>query len=152
MGSLFFVFGSAVGAAVAWFAGRRECSRSTVAALNGVAGGLLGILTSASGGTMAPATAAGLGLLGTAAPLTLCVTPLGPVATSAGISSAVRRLAATLALALVCGISCATLGFVSVESVHQMSDKEDGSKPVGYPIMMSLTPSRAPTAAFPHRL
>jgi hypothetical protein len=152
MGSLFFDFGSAVGAALAWFVGRRERARSTVATLNGVACGLLGILTSASGGTMAPATEAGLGLLGTAAPLTLCMTPLSPVATSAGISSAVRHLAATLALALVYGISCATLGFVSVESVRHISGKENGGKPVDYPIMMSLKPSCTPSAAFPRCL
>jgi hypothetical protein len=138
MGPLFFTLGSAVGAALAWFVGRRERNRSTIVALNGITCGLLGVLTSASGGTTAPAIEAGLGLLGTAAPLTLCMTPLRAVATRTGILSAVRHLAPTLALALVCGISCATLGFVSVESVHYTSGK--------------VQPSHPPSSAVPRRL
>jgi hypothetical protein len=152
MGSLFFVLGSAVGAALAWFVGCRERSRSTIAALNGVAGGLLGILMSASWGTMTPATEAGLGLLGTAAPLTLCMTALSPVGRSGRISSAVRHLAARLALALVCGISCATLGFVSVESLRYVGVKENEGKAENYPIMMSPKPSGKPGAVSPRGL
>jgi hypothetical protein len=120
--SLFFAFGSAVGAALAWFVGRREPSRSTVFALTGIACGLLGVLTSASGGT------------------------------TAGIPSAVRHFSATLALAVVYGIGCATVGFVSVASVRHSFVEESVDKPVCYPIMMSLKPSRTPSAAFPRRL
>jgi len=152
MGSLSFAFGSAVGAALAWFVCRGEPSRSAVFALNGIACGLLGVLMSAGGGKTAPAIEAGLGLLGTAAPLTLCMTPLRAVASRAGISSVVRHLAVTLALALVSGISCATLGFVSVECVRYIFGKENNvGKPVD-PIMMSLKPFDTPSAAFPRRL
>jgi hypothetical protein len=82
MGLLFFAFGSGVGAALAWFVGRREPSRSTVFAFNGIACGLLGVLASASKGTTTPAIEAGLGLLGTAAPLTLCMRPFRAVASA----------------------------------------------------------------------
>ncbi|MGH3556125.1 hypothetical protein [Mycobacterium sp.] len=137
---MFFGFGSAVGAALAWLVGRNEPSRSTVVALNGTACGLLGVLTSASGHTTASAVEAGLGLLGTAAPLTLCMTPLRPIATCAAIPSAMRYLAATLALALVYGIGCATLGFVFMEGVRHISGKENSGKPMGYSIIMSRKP------------
>ena len=155
MGLLFFAFGSGVGAALAWFVGRREPSRSTVLAFNGIACGLLGVLASASKGTTTPAIEAGLGLLSTAAPLTLCMRPFRAVASRAGIACAVRHLAATLALALVYGITCATLGFVSVVSVRHVfgvryiSDKENVGKRVDYSIMMSLNPSHTPSAALP---
>jgi hypothetical protein len=153
MGSLCFVLGSAFGAVLAWFVSCRERSRSTVAAVNGVAGGLLGILMSASWDTMTPATEAGLGFLGTAAPLTLCMTPLGSAATSARISSAVRDFAARLALALICGVSCATLGFISVESLRYIGVKEnEGEAAEEYPVMMSYTLSGEPSAVIPHRL
>ena len=152
MGALFFAFGSAVGAALAWFVGHREPSRSTIIALNGIACGLLGVLTSVSWGTTAPAVEAGLGLFGTAAPLTSCMTPMRAVASRARIASAVRHLAATLALALLSGISCATLGFVSVESVRHISGEQNIGKPVDYLIMMSLKPSHPPSAALPRRL
>lgn len=147
MSSLFFVFGSALGAVLSWFVSCKERRRSTVAALNGVAAGLLGILMSASGGTMAPVTEAGLGLLSTAAPLTLCMTPLRPVATGAEFFPAVGRLAATLALALVYGISCATVGFMSAESVRDISSKENDRKAADYLIRVSLEPSETPSAA-----
>jgi hypothetical protein len=151
LGSLFFAIGSAVGAALAWFVGRLEPSRSTGFALNGITCGLLGALTSASGDTNPPANEAWLGLLGTAAPLTSCMPPLRAVASSAGISSVARYLAVTLALALVSGISCATLGFVLVESARHISDKENVGKSVD-PIMISLKPFHPPDAAFPRRL
>jgi MFS family permease len=122
MRSLFFAFGSAVGAALAWFVGRREPSRSTVFALTGIACGLLGVSTSASEGT------------------------------TAGIASAVRHFSATFAIALVYGIGCATVGFVSVASMRRIFGKESLDKPVRYPIMMSLKPSHTPSAAFPRRL
>jgi len=152
MGSLCFVLGSAFGAVLAWFVGCRERSGSMVAAFNGVAGGLLGIVMSASWDTMTPATEAGVGLLGTAAPLTLCMTPLSPAATSARISSAVRNLAARLALALVFGISCTTLGFISVESLRYIGVKENEGKAADYPIKISAKPSGEPSSVFPHRL
>ena len=47
---------------MAWFVGCRERNRSTAAAINGVAAGLLGLVL--------PATEAVIGLLGTAVPLT----------------------------------------------------------------------------------
>lgn len=151
MASLFFALGSTVGAALAWFVGHRQSSRSTVVAVNGIASALLGVLTSASTGMTPSAVEAGFGLLGTVAPLTLCMTP-SRVVGAAGIASAVRHLAATLALALVCGISCATLGFVTEESVRHFSDQENLGKPVGYPIVMPLRPSFTVSAAFPRRL
>ncbi len=137
MGSLVFVCGSAAGAALAWLIGRRDRSRSTIAALCGVSCGLLGMLISASGGTVAPATEAGMGFLGTVAPLTLCTATLNPVATSAEISSAVRYFTATLALALVYGIGCATLGFVSVQGLRHVSREDEEGKAADYPIMLS---------------
>lgn len=153
MGSLFFAFGSAVGAALSWFfVGRVEPSRSTAFALNGIACGMLGALVSASRGTNVPAVEAGLGLFGAAAPLALCMTGLRAVASRAAISSVVRHLAASLALALVSGISCATVGFVLVESVREISAKENIGKPVGYPIMIYLKFSGTPGRAFCRRL
>jgi hypothetical protein len=152
MGSLFFVCGSAAGAALAWLVGRRDRSRSTVAALNGVSCGLLGMVMSISGGTTAPVTEAGLGLLGAAAPLTLCMTLMSPVATSAGVFSAVRHLTATLALALVCGIGCATVGFVLVPGVRHISRKDDEGKAADASIMLSPKHSGTPGAPFPRRL
>jgi hypothetical protein len=133
VGLLFFVMGSAFGAVFAWFVSCREPSLSTVVVLNGVVGGLLGIVMSASWGTTTPATEAGLGLLSTAAPLTLCITPVGLAGTSGRITSAVRRLAARLGIALICGISCATLGFVSVESVRSIEIKENQVRAVNHP-------------------
>lgn len=59
-------------------------------------------------GMTASAIEAGLGLLGTAALVTLCMTPLSAVASRAAIPFAVRHLAATLVLALVYGIGCVT--------------------------------------------
>jgi hypothetical protein len=120
MGPLFFGFGSALGAVLAWFVGDREPSRSTVVAFNGIACGLLGALTTVSWFATSPVIEGGLGLFGTAAPLTLCMTPLRAFANRAAIASAVRHVAATLALALVYGITCAALGFVSVVSAHQI--------------------------------
>jgi hypothetical protein len=139
MGELFFVCGSVVGAALAWLVGRGDRSRSTAVTLTGVSCGLLGALTSLSGGTMAPMTQAGFGLLGAAAPLTLCMASLGTGGTSARIPSAVRGLAARLALALVCGISSATLGFVSVESLRYIGVKEYETRAEDNPIMMTPT-------------
>lgn len=152
MGSMLFIVGSAVGAALALFVSRRQPSRSTVVVLNGVAGGLLGILISASMGSTAPAVEAGLGFLGTAAPLTLCMTSLRPLATTVGISSPVRHVAATLALSLIYGISCAASGFMLAEGVRQISVKENGGKYFGCPPMTSLRTPGAPRAAFPQSL
>ena len=152
MGSLCFVVGSALGAGLAWFVGCRQRSRTTVAAFNGVAGGLLGMMMSATWDAMTPATEAGLGLLGTAAPLTLCMTPLSPAATGARISSMVRDLTARLALALIFGISCTTLGFISVESLRYVGVKENEGKAADYPIMMSPEPSGEPGAVLRRRL
>jgi hypothetical protein len=156
MESLFFAFGSALGAALAWLVGRREPSRSTVVAVNGIAGGLLGALTLLGGRSTSLAIEAGLGLFGTVAPLTLCMTPLRAVESRTGVASVVRHFAATLALALVCGISCAILGFVSVASVHHMLRHISGNQHLGqpavYPIMMSLKPFHTPTPASLRRL
>jgi hypothetical protein len=148
MGPLFFVCGSAAGAALAWLFSRRDRSRTTVAALNGVSCGLLGMVMSTSGGTAAPVTEAALGLLGAAAPLTLCMTLMSPVATSAGMFSAVRRLTATLALALVFGIGCATMGFVLVPGVWHISRKDEG-RATDHPIMLSPRYSGTPGATSP---
>ena len=148
MGSLFFVCGSAAGAALAWLFGRRDRRRSTVAALNGVSCGLLGMVMSISGGTPAPVTEAALGLVGAAAPLTLCMTLVSPVATSAGVFSAVRRLTATLALALVFGIGCATMGFVLVPGVWHISRKDEG-RAADSSIVLSPKNSGEPVTTFP---
>lgn len=141
MGSLLFAFGSAAGAALAWLVSRIQPRPSTGLALNGIASVLLGALMSASGISNAAVTDAGLGLLSTAAPLTLCMTRLCAAAGPAGIAAVVRHLAAMLALALASGISCATLGFVAVESVREMSVKQDQVQPVGYPTTMSSNTS-----------
>ncbi|OBI05569.1 hypothetical protein A5679_13375 [Mycobacterium scrofulaceum] len=122
MGSLLFAFGSALGAALAWLTGRREPSRSTIVALSGIASGLLGALTAASWRNTVPGIEIGLGLLGTAAPLTFCIAPAA--VSRARVTSVVRHFTATLAVALVCGITCATAGFVSVVSIRQLSRKE----------------------------
>lgn len=149
MGSLFFALGSAVGAAVAWLVVRGQPHWSTGFALNGIACGLFGALMSATRDTNVPdIIEAGFGLLSTAAPLTLCMTGSRVVGGRARISAAGRQLAATLALALVSGVSCATVGFVSVEGVRQISIKESTVKPVGYPIMLSVRPFHAPSTAF----
>ena len=149
MGSLFFAFGSTVGAAVAWLVVRSHPRWSTGFALNGIACGLLGALLSATRDTNAPAIVeAGFGLLTTAAPLTLCMTGARVLGDDAGIFSTGRHLAATLALALVSGVSCATVGFMSVEGVRQISVKESSVKPLGSPNMMSLRLFHAPGAAF----
>jgi hypothetical protein len=145
MGALFFVVGSVGGAVVAWFIGRRERNRSTPAAINGVAAGLLGLVLSASYEAVTPATEAVVGLLGTAVPLTLCMSPSGPTATSARISAAIRRLAGSLALTLVCGISCAALGFVSVEAMRYVGIKESEGKAPGKPIVTSPKPTGEPS-------
>src|SRR5947209_6862531 len=144
MGALFFVVGSVGGAVVAWFIGCRERNRSTAAAINGVAAGLLGLVLSASYEAVTPATEAVVGLLGTAVPLTLCVSPSDPTAPRARISAAVRRLAGRLALALVCGISCAALGFVSVEAMRYVGIKESEDKVPGKPIVTSPMPAGEP--------
>lgn len=151
MASLLFAFGSAIGAALAWFAGRREPSRPTLVGLSGVACGLLGALTAASWRTTAPGIEVGLGLLGTAAPLTICMAPLPAAATRAGITAAVRHFTATLALALVCGIGCATVGFVSVVSIRQLSRKEHLHRSAEPPAQMWLQRSHPPSADFAGR-
>jgi hypothetical protein len=148
MGELFFVCGSVVGAALAWLVGRGDRSRSTVATLTGVSCGLLGALTSFSGGTMAPITQAGFGLLGAAAPLTLCVTSVHAGATTAGISSTVGRYGATLMLVLVYGIGCATVGFLSAAGVRHLSHKANVGEVADHSIL-SPTYSGMPAAAFP---
>lgn len=149
MGSLFFAFGSAVGAAVAWLIVRGYPQWSTGFALNGVACGLLGALLSATRGTSTPAIVeAGFGFLTTAAPLTLCMTGARVVGEGAGIFSAGRHLATTVALALVSGLCCAIVGFVAVESVRDISIKESTVKTVGHPIMLSLSLFHAPDTTF----
>jgi hypothetical protein len=152
VGPLLFAFGSALGAALAWFAGLDRRSRSTGFALNGIACGLLGALTWLSRGTHVPAAEVGYGLLSTAAPLTLCVTDLRAVAGLAEMSAVVRRFAATLALALVSGISCATLGFVSMEGASQISTKVNEGKSADHPIVRSLQGWQAPGAVSSRRL
>ena len=148
MGELFFVCGSVVGAALAWLVGRIDRSRSMAAALAGVSCGLLGVLASMSGGTMAPMAQAGFGLLGAAAPLTLSVTSVDSAATTAGVSSAVRRYSATLVLALVYGIGCATVGFVSAAGVRHLSYSGNVSEPADHSIL-STAHSGRPATAFP---
>jgi hypothetical protein len=151
MGELFFVCGSVVGAALARLVGRTDRSRSMAGALTGVWCGLLGALTSMSGGTMAPMTQAGFGLLGAAAPLTLCVASVNPASTTGGSSSAVRRYSATLVLALVYGIGCATVGFALAYGVKYDGHKEFVGQAADY---STLSPaySGTPHAAFPRCL
>lgn len=144
MGSLSFAFGSAMGAALAWLVVRREPSRSTVVTLNGVACGLLGLFTSACGGTTTPVARVEIAFLGTAAPLTLCMSPLRAIARRGAIPSMLRQFAITLAAALVSGVSCAILGFVTIEGVRQISAREQGVEPLGFPAVTSLQLSRIP--------
>ena len=129
---------------MAWFVGCREQNRSTAAAINGVAAGLLGLVLSASYEAVTPVTEAVVGLLGTAVPLTLCMSPSDPTAASVRISAAVRRLAGRLALTLVCGISCAALGFVSVEAMRYVGIKESEGKVPGKPIVTSSAAEPSP--------
>jgi len=120
MGELVFICGSVVGAALALLVSCGDRSRSTAAALTGVSCGLFGVLTAMTGGTITPMTQAGFGLLGAAAPLTLCLTSTNPAPTSAGIWSVARRYSATLALVLLYGTGCATAGFVSVTGLRYL--------------------------------
>lgn len=129
MGNLFFFGGSVVGAALAWFVGRGDRSRSMAAALTGVSCGLLGVLASMSGGTMTPMTQAGFGLLGAAAPLTLCLTSVNTATTTEERSSAIRRYSATLTLSLLYGIGCAVMGFALGYGVKYDSHKEFVGQP-----------------------
>jgi hypothetical protein len=151
--SISFVFGSAAGTAVAWFLTRGERSRLTVAVITGAVCGLLGIATSAIQGTAGLAAEAELGLLGAAAPLTLCMTPLNRRLADSEISSIVRHLAATLSVALVYGISCATVGFVSTESVRLfISAGGTEERPVDYPITTLRSPPGTPNSSVFGRL
>lgn len=144
MPSLFFVLGSAAGAVIAWYVARGELSRGAVAAITGVVCCMLGITTSASHGTTGLVTEAGLGLLGAAAPLTLCTNRLNRSLDQSQVFAAVRRLVLTLAVALVYGISCATVGFVSSESVRLFfSASGTGEEPVDHPIPAPWSPAGA---------
>lgn len=147
MNPLLFASGSVAGAALAWFVDRGGVSRSALLALNGIACGMFGAVASASGGADTPAVEAGFGILGTAAPLTLCLTRSRAAAGRTGIPFAIRHFAAALALALVSGTGCATVGFVAVEGVRQISGKERRGIPVGCPFAVSPRPDRSPTAA-----
>lgn len=152
MGPLLFAFGSALGAVVAWLVGRHEPDRATVFAFNGIACGLLGALTTASWRSSAPAIEVGLGLLGTVAPLTLCMIGLPPVASRARVVPALRHFATTVALALVFGMACATIGFVSVVGVRHLSAKMNVGESVGSEIELWPKPFHAVSAAAPGRL
>jgi len=110
--SLFFAFGSAVGAVAAWFIARRERSRLTVAAVTGVTCCLLGIVTSTIQRGTGLVPEAGLGLFGAAAPLTLCLRPTSLIGARSEIFSTVRRRAITLGVTLAYGICCASVGFM----------------------------------------
>jgi hypothetical protein len=123
MGALFFVCGSAAGATLAWFVGRRERSRSTIAAFNGLACALFGIVAVAGGGATSPVTQAGVGLLGTVTPLTWCAT-VTPVVTGGGVAGAARRFSSALALSLLYGIGCAVVGFALAYAVKYDGHKE----------------------------
>jgi hypothetical protein len=147
VGPFLFAFGSALGAVVAWFVGRHEPDRATVFAFSGIVSGLLGALTTASWRSTAPAIEVGLGLLGTAAPLTLCLTRLPATASRGGAAAALRRFVATLALALVFGIACATIGFVSVVGVRHLSEKMNLGESAGSPIELWRKPFHALSAA-----
>ncbi|MEY8014808.1 hypothetical protein [Mycobacterium servetii] len=144
MDAILFASGSAVGAVLAWLVVRGGPSRSTVLALNGIACGLFGALGSASLGANMPAVEFGFGLLGTAAPLTLCLNR--SVIGSVGIPATVRHLAVGLAFALVSGIGCATVGFVAVHGVRQISGKERRGIHVGCPSTVSPESVRISTA------
>jgi hypothetical protein len=146
VGALLVVLGSAAGAVIPWLVIREGTSAATGFALNGLVCGLLGALASASRGTSTPAIDVALGFLGTAAPLTLCLAGLPGVGSSTQISALVRRFAATFALALVSGTCCATVGFVLVESVRQISVKEDGGESLSYLLMTSSTTPRSGNA------
>ena len=121
MDTLYFACGSAAGAALACLVDRRDRGRLVIAALSGVSCGLLGIVLAMSNNAAAPVTETCLGLLSTAAPLTLCVPSVRPAATNADLLLATRRFSATLLLALVYGIGCATVGFVSVPAARHMA-------------------------------
>jgi hypothetical protein len=149
MGSLSFIFGSAVGAAGAWFLSRRALIPSTLVVFSGVVAGVLGMVILASWRSHTPASEFGLGLLSTVAPLTLCLTPMRLVATSEGIVSTVRAFTARLALALVCGISCAILGFVLLLSLRYVEVKENEGKAVSRLITNSPRPSGLPGLRLP---
>lgn len=121
MDILYFACGSAAGAALACRIDRRDRGRLAIAALSGLSCGLLGIVLAMSNDAAAPVTETCLGLLGTAAPLTLCVPSVRPAATNADLLFATRRFSATLFLALVYGIGCATVGFVSVPAARHVA-------------------------------
>lgn len=123
MGVLYFACGSAAGAALAYLVDRCDRGRSVIAALCGLSCGLLGVVLAMSSEAATPVTETCLGLLGTVAPLTLCVPSVRPAATNADLLFATRRFAATLLLALVYGIGCATIGFVSVTAAGHMACK-----------------------------
>lgn len=153
MGSVFFAFGSAIGAAITCFVVRGKSHWSTAFALNGIVCGLLGALFSATGNTSTRAIIeSGSGFLATAVPLTLCISGLRAVSDWAGVFSPRHHLATALGLTLVSGLSCATVGFVAVKSVHNISIKESRVNPLGYPVMMSLWLFRAPGTASRGRL
>lgn len=149
MGSLLFVVGSALGAVVAWIANRRVRSRSTIAALNGVVGGLIGMLTSVGAGMAAPAVEVGLGLLTAAAPLTLCIAPVGA---GASIVSGLRRLTVTLALSLAYGTGCAAVGFVVVHGVRYVCYEQSKGKAAPDPGPVSPGQPGSPSAISRGRL
>jgi hypothetical protein len=121
--TLYFACGSAAGAALAGLVGRRDRGRLVIAALSGLSCGLLGIVLAMSNKAAAPATETCLGLLSTAVPLTLCVPSVRPAATNTDLLLATWRFATTLLLAIVYGISCATVGFVSVPAAREMACK-----------------------------
>jgi hypothetical protein len=131
MGALFFVCGSAAGATLAWFVGRRERSRSTIAAFNGLSCALFGIVAVVGGGATSPVMQASWGLLGTVTPLTWCAT-VTSVVTGGGVAVAARRFSSTLALSLVYGIGCAVVGFALAYGVKYDGHKEFVGEPAHY--------------------
>lgn len=148
MGWLFVALGSAAGAVLGCLVMGRAPSWSAGFALNGIVCGLLGALgalgvPSQTGG--ADAVDFARGLLGTAAPLTLCLVGIRAVESGDRSTLVARRFAATLAVALVSGTSCAALGFVAVESVRSISVQGNGGEPVGHPLINSLTAVFTPT-------
>jgi hypothetical protein len=133
MTAIFFVCGSAAGAALAWVVGRYERRRSAIAAFNGASCALFGVVAVVGGGATSPWTQAGWGLLGTVTPLTWCVT-VPPVVAGGGVVVAARRFSYTLGLSLAYGIGCAVLGFALTYGV-----KYDGHKElVGEPATWSV--------------
>jgi hypothetical protein len=120
MNQTLLIGGSVAGAFLAGFVARAEPGRAFVAALTGLTSGLLGILVWAGGGTTTPLTQAGTGLVSALAPLTLCTVALDGPAAGRGVIAGIRQFGTTLAVSLIYGIGCASVGFASVGLIRHI--------------------------------